>query len=398
MDLVCLNKDTYYPEEEILEGIESKIWTERYLDPGEFQFTTKKVEFFLSELPEMTLVSHLDTNEVMMVEDHEITKDEDGIYELTITGRSIDAFMEQRWLEAPHGKKYKMANNYTCAQAAEVLLWNAFVNPTEVDVTHPGTGWFRFSTDQIPNVVVTDSVSGGSFSGRRWLSGGQAYPEMKKFLYWRRLGVRGIRPAPDNGAVDILDVGTGGAGLFSYVNAKTTALQFNVYMGVDRTQFQTDRTPVVFRAASGDILDAKYLRSIKDRKTVGTAVAEGMLQGGIKLWDQSLGGNQGTSSKGWARRALWIDAGDPDSTDTVDFAADVNLIGQDILDEKKLKRVVDGKISPKSQYKYGVHYKLGDLVTVAGDFGLTQDMRVSEYIRTEDQDGDIGYPTLELAI
>lgn len=397
MDIVILDSETYYPIGSILEGFTTKIWTERYLEPGDFQLTTLEVEKYQALLEEDTLITHLDTLEVMMVEDHEIVENEDGFYELTITGRSVDCFMEQRWLEAPHGKKYKMANNYTCAEAAEVLLWNAFVNPSEQDVTHP-IDWFRFSTDTLPNVVVSDSVVGGSFSGRRWLGTGDAATEMKKFLHWRRLGVRGIRPAPDNNDAKVITVGTGGAGLFSYITAPTTALQFNVFNGADRTQFQTDRTPVVFRTALGDVENPKYLRSTRDRKTVGSVLAEGFNNGGIKIWDKSLGGNEGTSSKGWKRRAMVIDAGDPESANSTEFSTDVNTIGQDILDEKKLKRVIEGKISPKCRYVYGRDYKLGDLVTMAGNFGITQDMRVSEYIRSEDKEnGDHGYPGLEMA-
>ena len=60
------------------------------------------------------------------------------------------------------------------------------------------------------------------------------------------------------------------------------------------------------------------------------------------------------------------------------------------------KRVVmlSGDVSPLSPYIYRTHYNLGDTVSLHGDHGLVEKMVVSEYIRTEDENGDRGYPGL----
>ncbi len=55
---------------------------------------------------------------------------------------------------------------------------------------------------------------------------------------------------------------------------------------------------------------------------------------------------------------------------------------------------MDGQISEESPFKLGRDYYLGDRVTLLGQYDFAQSMRVSEYIRTEDADGDRGYPGL----
>lgn len=397
MDVYKLHPTLYTPTD-LVEQYDSMIWTERYETPGDFELETTLVEDTLALLPEMSFISLGDTTEVMMIETHQIKKDSDGTYKLTVKGRSVDAFAEQRWLESPYNKKYKTANSYTVAEVAMLLLWNAFVNPTEQDATHP-IDWFRFSTDKLPNVVVTNSVNLSIPSSRRWLEAGQMNAQLLRFLHYRRLGVRGIRPMPNSANADIITFGTGGNGLFSYDTAQTDALRFDVYNGTDRSLDQTSQTPVVFRDDMGDLEDATYLFSIADRKTVGTIASEGFNQGGIKIWDESLGLDQGASSIGWARRAMWIDGGTPDTTDATfnEWINDIVDVGQAILDEKKLVRLVDGKISPNTSHDYKVDYFLGDKVSLAGKYGATQTLRVTEYIRSQNKaDGETGYPTLEV--
>ncbi len=127
MDILRVSRTDFVPNM-LIEHCSSKIWTERYQDPGEFELRTSQISQIRKLLPTMSLVSHRETDEVMMVETHSIGRDSAGYPELTVKGRSLDAFGEHRYLEGPYpGKKYKMARDYTAAEAAIVLLWNCFV-------------------------------------------------------------------------------------------------------------------------------------------------------------------------------------------------------------------------------------------------------------------------------
>jgi hypothetical protein len=62
--------------------------------------------------------------------------------------------------------------------------------------------------------------------------------------------------------------------------------------------------------------------------------------------------------------------------------------------DNKFTKVVDGEIVPDIQFKYGVHYYLGDVVELQGNSGIVQNARVTEYIRTQDESGERAYPTV----
>jgi hypothetical protein len=55
---------------------------------------------------------------------------------------------------------------------------------------------------------------------------------------------------------------------------------------------------------------------------------------------------------------------------------------------------VDGQIVPDIQFKYGVDYNLGDIVEVEAPSSTITKARVTEYIRTQDKEGERSYPTL----
>jgi hypothetical protein len=100
---------------------------------------------------------------------------------------------------------------------------------------------------------------------------------------------------------------------------------------------------------------------------------------------------------GFNRRVLMVDGGTQGSQVLADFNA--ANIQKAKIELKKHNRAVlfDGTISPLSPYKYNSEYFLGDKVTLLAEYGYEAQMQVSEYVRTEDAEGDRGYPGLILA-
>jgi hypothetical protein len=64
-----------------------------------------------------------------------------------------------------------------------------------------------------------------------------------------------------------------------------------------------------------------------------------------------------------------------------------------LIDNKYIK-TVDGEIVPDSQFLYGFDYNLGDIIEVEGDSGTIQRSRITEYIRSHDNNGEKAYPTV----
>lgn len=386
MDVLRLNKDTYLPED-LIEGYSSMIWTERYTESGDFEMKTPNVAETMQLMPEEGLVSLLDTNEVMQVETHSIGQDDDGVAELTITGRSLDRFLEKRFIEGPYGRAFKMALSYTPAETAQVILWNSVINTTVNDVLR-----YTISTkdplDAVPNTAVTDSVVGAGDSEFRWLEEGPVYPQLNKFLGLGNLGIRMLRP--NDLGVWLIQVTTADPkGVISRNwHPSTVKMCWDVYDGVDRSIGAVDE-PVVFLYKTGHIQKPEYLFSIKE---LGTLVKVKSSSGGVDVYRSPT---TGPTLGGLDRRVVYIDAGSPDSTESgSEFLADLPQFGRDHLRTNSRRALFSGSISPLSPYKYKRDYDLGDLVTLKAEYDVDQTMQVVEFTRTEDVEGERNFPGL----
>jgi hypothetical protein len=74
----------------------------------------------------------------------------------------------------------------------------------------------------------------------------------------------------------------------------------------------------------------------------------------------------------------------------------LNQRAKDALANNNYTKVVDGEVVPQSQYQYGKHYSLGDIVELQSPSGLTTPARITEYIRSQDANGQRAYPTVSV--
>lgn len=437
MDFVRLGlaySSNYIPDR-LIEGYNSLIWTERYDEFGEFELKSFDIVGMLTTLPEDTLVSHLETKEVMQVETHEINmvgEGADARPEITVKGRSALTILTHRYIKSSYQQKRKFRKAYTAVDALSVLLYQAVDNASGKDVTRgdddPDTSVgndFDWNTlDVIPNVHVTESVASEG-SARWWnLEWGLLWPQFQKMLQDADLGIRLIRPvSPNPGTTIVVSATLATRGdIVTYDSSDLPGLQFNLYKGVDRT------ATVRFSQLQGHLEKPQYLKSKQPYKTM-VEIMSGM----IGVTDVYRTGTSGFT--GFKRRTMTYDAGTPElppkpeapdppassassgekATYETNLAAYKTKLAawktkrDDIYDKfrdenqiralrelKIAKRInmVQGDISSSSPYKYKVHYSLGDRVTLVGDYGVTSTMIVQEYVRTEDSTGDRGFPGL----
>lgn len=407
MDLMRVNKTTFMPEK-LIEGYTSLIWTERYFANGEFILISPQISLMRSLLPTKSLVTHLDTREVMMVDSHSIGVDSTGVPTITIKGRSLVTFADHRVVEGPYPKKkYKMARNYTAAEAASVILWNAFVNGSGNDVTRIGDGTTD-PLDKVDNTAVTDSTTVDGTRKRRWLTGGQVYPMVLDLLRQNKLGIRTVRPS--SGPGKIVSVTTDDKGIITKTDTPNISrLRWDIYNGVNRTRSQTANKQVQFHYEGGYMTDTSYLWDLTAYDTLALVVS-GV---GTKRIYRDRPNDKNLS--GLDRRLVWVDAGEPGDPDfpknatdnekdniraqnRADFLEDLQEKADVELDKHDSIELFDGKIASTAPYKYGVDYYLGDRVTLLAEYNFDQTMRVIEYVRTEDVNGDVGYPTLSMTL
>ncbi len=439
MDVVRLGEryTTNFEPDELVEGYSSMIFTERHIEYGDFQLKTYDIANTAALLPEETLISHRETGDVHMVEDHSIDLDELGRPQLVITGRSIDMYIDHRYVESNYNKRRQMRKAYSAMGAAAVLLYNAFDNNSGKDVTRgdkdgetPELNDYSWNTlDRIPNVCITDSaVDDGDV--REWfLNEGMLGPQLKEILTKGRMGIRIIRPMGTSGKV--LTVKSALAERGDIVRTQTDDIQmlrFDLYTGLDRTVNQSTNPRVQFRALHDDLDKIKRLVSKKDYKTIVEIISS---VGGA---DVARNATERDFS-GLRRRVMAYDAGTPDlppepqkpaelgknatraqreqRQEDMDtwiekhaiwdnkrdrIVADFKTANEKAADRELIKarriNMLSGDISPLAPYKFKVDYNLGDKVTLVDDDGFEQTMVVAEYIRTDDDEGDHGYPGL----
>jgi hypothetical protein len=362
MDVMVIDRTTYKNGEVIRRNAyKSLLWVERYLDPGEFKIIATPSDYLIKKLYRGALITHVDTREVMIVENHQIKDKKTATPTLTISGRSLDSFLENRMA---------VLNNQAVANSGtkENNLYNLF----------PANSWEQarllirdhiFSTfqllsamDNLPNVTVVSTVSGNETEQlERIIKRGQLDKAVREILALSGSGLKIMRPI-------------GGE----------TLLQFVIHQGVDRTN------DILFSYDAGDIEEAEYLWSNKKRYN-GALIAG-------QYYSYVL---RPTGVTGYDVRMLYVDASDydvsPVNKTTLQLEAMDKVlknIGLTEMGPQQDAEIVDATISSTTKYKYRTDYEVGDLVYLSGNYGVNAPMRVTEFAESEDEDGYSGIPTL----
>ena len=182
------------------------------------------------------------------------------------------------------------------------------------------------------------------------------------------------------------------------------SLGFRSYRGIDRTTNQTMNSAVRFSPTMDSFTNIKELQSIAALKTLVYSFAPGLKP--EKETDPVITTVPGVSTltdseyTGFDLRALLLFADDI-TTDKVgaDPAVLVDILNSrayDALTTNHFIKAVDGEIVPDSQFKYGIHYNLGDLIEVQGNSEVVSTARITEYIRAQDEAGERAYPTVSM--
>ena len=353
---------SYLTDGEAINGQTSTMWVERYQDPGEFKIEAPLSSGLRSFLPLGAVISHVDTLDAMIVEDHQIADTVDSDPTIFITGRSFESFLDHRMVGANQDwlthegltLEYEMAEDETAGQA--VTLIN----------DHIKTGVVINPDDELENVVAVSDVSRPLTSEPRSLKKGSVLERLIEILAIDDLGIRTVRR------------NSFGVSGFS----TTTALI--VVQGLDLSN------QIVFSWNAGDIDSAEYLWS--DKKSKNAALVVGRYCEVAVLHSQI----------GFARRWMYVDASDLDShlpEAPVDPALATILNKMRIRGRQTLRRqneinITSTDISSNTQYRYRKDYNVGDIVSVEGNYGVIEPRRVTEYVEIEDENGASGHPTL----
>lgn len=351
---------------EVVNGITKKLWIERYSKNGEFSFTAPESSGIRKKLTVGSLISHVNTAEVMIVENHEINDKLGEDSEVIITGRSFETFLENRILGS-NGPFPQFVSTGTSGLVAD-YTWNQAVRLISDQII---TTYLNDPNDVLQYISVLTTVTGTGLSiRRRFPKGKDAYSILLELLSVDKLGIKSVRP-----------------GSFSPLPAGNINTALIVHKGIDRT------ASLVFSYDNGEIVTADYLWTNKKLKNA-------VLVGSTWFYTVVL-----PPDAGYYRRWMYLDAKQLDEEYTeppVDptqaaIIVEMQQRGVEALSAQNYVSLAKAEISRESlKARYRIDFDLGDIVTVVGDYNQTSKMIITEYVEIEDETGESGYPTLSL--
>lgn len=349
--------DDYLPSTTI-QDFDTIIWTERYQKVGDFQLIVENEISILDKLPLGTLVSHTDTHEVMIVENHEFKRDGKNPLKITVSGRGFETFSENR---TTLGSEDPLTDSGTGdAIVEEVLSTRASTVATQLLKTtlEPGTA---SADNALPNVLVYSDLRVLDSVMDHIIKRGDVYSRVLEYLKLCDCGIKIIRPHDAQTTLDIV-----------------------IHDGEDLID------TVIFYAQREDLDDANYFWSIRDYKTYAQLAAKTF----ARLYRHR---DFVSNLSGFDRRIVYVDAEDLEGSYSPTGSGDSAWTRAQVeIDQHKQVSLIEAKISAMAKPKFKINYDVGDLVTVFGEFGAAQIMRVTEHILTVDKEGVRGFPSLSI--
>jgi hypothetical protein len=419
MELMTLNDD--FQPEDVVENYSSLVWSERYDKAGDFQLTTTEVGYMLNLLKldvedAHSYVTLRESVVPMVVEVHKIEKKKGAAPVLTVTGRAFETVLERRAsvnqlnagaVRAPWVIQAAKASD-AAYEAMRVVLGDdaqflsgmqvldalaPAVTPLdaipEIELTMPAdyevSNWTPTNTFQVGEIVAyggslyrainsaslnkvpgidTGFWSAYASAGSVPLADSVGYEIAPKDLYNASMelivsnhrGLKAVRPLPDNNKISI-----------------------EIYNGADLTN------DLVFDIRLDQVEDSTYLLSEQGSANVGYVYGSNGAQSVLKT--------AAPEPSGLNRRVLVVDASSDGTSNTSDIRRTRGLI--ELYNSNKTA-LFDGQVAEQIATGFNSEYFLGDILRLDGDYGLSELVRVVEFIRTSDATGEKAYPTFEV--
>lgn len=352
--------DPLLRREQVIDRFESLIWTERYKGYGDFELDIFSTLDSRNLLKAGTLLAMNESHRVMTVETVEDGTDNEGRRMLSVKGRSLEAVLLDR-VAKESLSDLTVSPKWTITDTPAAIARKIFHDICVTGVLDP--------LDRIPFInegtfTPDDTVAEPIDPITVELEPMTVYDAISQICDIWNLGFRLLR------------------------QFDTSKLWFDIYSGSDRTTAQTILPPVVFTPELDNLQNTKELTSIEAAKNVAYVYSPA---GFLKVYPVGVD----PEVEGFERRILVVNASDI-TTENPDVPAALLQRGNEELSKNRVYQAFDGEINQNSQYRYGTHYNLGDIVETRNTDGVTNNMRVTEQIFVSDRDGERSYPTLTI--
>lgn len=357
---------------DIFDNYYSLIWTQRYYEAGDFELVVPVNLKTLALRPGSKLIrlGVLDSYQsVMLVQSVTRSEDLESGVQLTITGRDLKDILRQRVLYYARAvedsqtteKLYSIVNRLVTQNISSTadIAARRILGLTVKTYT---------SGDPIFNISVnTFSIDKGT----------NLYETVLDYCVLKSVGF------------DILAS-----------SADFNAWQFKLYSGIDRSHTQSLVPPVIFSPEFANLNSSTVVDEITDYATHTLICGEDdNYQAEGRVWLEET--VSGSAKTGLNRREIFTDASGKSATvddweiDPAEYVKILKAEGQLDLEKHKAISSFDGEILHNGQFKIGADYTVGDIVTVADSSGNAMRARITEFIRSMDDNGYKEYPTFE---
>jgi hypothetical protein len=361
MDVYILD-ELYRRTGTVIDRFESMIWTERFSSYGDFELIVHSTFDTRTRLVPGVRLAINESYRVMTIETVEDTTDADGRQLLKVKGPSLEEILEDRVAMGVLGDlttNPKWIITDAPADIARTIFHEICIDGTLdlgdiIPSVTEGSSIFPEDTIGEPTDEVTYEIEPQT-----------VYTAIKNIADLYDFGFRLVR------------------------NLDTSQLYFDVYMGCDRTTQQSTLPAVVFSPELDNLQNTTQLTTTALYKNVAYVVSP---VGAEVVYPLDID----PEIEGFERHVLLVVANDITDVDPGDATDKMIQRGLEALSRQRKFSAFDGEINQNSQYKYGTHYNLGDLVELRNTDGHTNVMQVTEQIFVSDKEGERTYPTLQI--
>lgn len=350
----------------LVENYNSLIWTERYAQSGDFELVSNDVYSTINALPLESFVTIRESTVPMVVEAHKIQKPLRGAPVITVIGRSFETVLERRAsvneLPAAIGRAAWMISSEKASDAAYLAMRTVLGDTAKSQNGSqilPAVSPAVSALDAIPEISLTlpaDYEVGTTNVFE--IPFGDLYSAVINLLGVNRRGLKAVRPVLGDTKVGI-----------------------EIYNGADLTE------SVVFDARFDQFNSSTHLLS----KVGSTDVAYVYGPNGSQIVLKT----QAPEPSGLSRRVLPVDVSGDQTADTTEVRTSRGLVE---LYKNNNTALFEGEVAEQVAQGYNQTYYLGDILKLVGEYGVPQNVRVAEFIRTSDATGNRAYPAFETVV
>lgn len=342
MQLNVLNKDLN--KIAVIDNFESLIWCKRYNQVGALDLQIAATDENIANLKSGHYLTRDDDDSVFKIEAIEINTADGKDNSLIVGGHEIKKILQQRVVY-----ETRMYDT-TVEDVIRNLIETNIINPSNPD----------------------RKISNFNLNGKKGLE-----DRVKLQITYDNVGEK----------IEAL-CKTYGYGYKVMLDDKN--FYFDLFKGTDRTVSQFNVPQVVFSPSYENVISSKYNLDASEFKNTALVGGEGEGTARVKT---EIG-----MASGLDRYEMFIDAksisSNADGTTGDSYFQALTEYGKEQLSQNTEITSFEGVVDT-SLYEYKKEFDLGDIVTIANEFGIMADARITEVIETWDKEGYTFEPKFE---